>query len=144
MGVRAVWVSPVLCSSLPRLSEQKQYEDTSGKNFLKLLNVSKASGKLKQHTNTGEPSSESKQNRSCVLPVVRVQQVHLCAVRHVDEFTLNREEAAIFLTLRKRRRICRVESSSQTQVTAAQTCRSKVRTGEEDELLQEIFTQTVK
>lgn len=40
--------SPVPCSSLPRPSEQKQYEETSGKNFLKFLKVSKASGELEQ------------------------------------------------------------------------------------------------
>lgn len=40
--------SPVPCSSLPRPSEQKQYEETSGKNFLKFLKVSNASGELEQ------------------------------------------------------------------------------------------------
>lgn len=38
---------PVFSSSRPRLSAQKQYEETIGKNFLKLPNVSKASGNLK-------------------------------------------------------------------------------------------------
>lgn len=38
------------------------------------------------------------------LPVEGVQQVQLCSVCGVDELTLDREEAAIFSTLRRRRR----------------------------------------
>ena len=35
-------------------------------------------------------------------PVEGVQQVQLSSVRHVDESTLNGEEVAVFITLRRR------------------------------------------
>lgn len=60
------------------------------------------------------------------LPVEGVQQVELCSVCHVDEFALNREEAAVCCTLRRRRRPRTVEETPWSYLTAARTCRSKV------------------
>lgn len=60
------------------------------------------------------------------VPVESVQQVQLCSVGHVDEFTLNREEAAVCCTLRRRRRAGAVEEPPLPHLAAARTCRSKV------------------
>lgn len=59
-------------------------------------------------------------------PVEGVQQVQLTPVCHVDEDTLNREEAAIFITLRRRVRHGAVEETSRPHLTAARTCKAKV------------------
>lgn len=65
--------------------------------------------------------------QASVLPVEGMQQVQLCSVCGVDEFTLDWEEAAIFSTLRRRRRPGRaVKEPPGPHLTAAGTCRSEV------------------
>jgi len=61
-----------------------------------------------------------------VSPVEGLQQVQLGPVGRVDEFTLNRKEAAVLSALRRRRRARGVEQTPGPHLTAARTCRSEV------------------
>lgn len=106
---------PVSGSSRPRPSAQKQYEETSGNLSLNPANVWKASGNL-THTQSGGYGPAwlgCSLWPSCQVssPVEGGQQVQLGSVRRVDEFTLNREEAAVRCTLWGRRKPCAVEET---------------------------------
>ncbi len=81
---------------------------------------------IKIHSHVDRQLSRQADRQAGVLPVEGVQQVQLCSVCHVDELTLNREEAAVFGTLRRSVRPGgAVEETPHSHLTVARTYRSK-------------------